>query len=119
MFNESSPLLVINPAKLTLSGDTPQTLRVKNTGKRAWTVQVNSVSWLKVTPAELALEAFQEGTLEIQRADNVPSGELADPRAIVLIGPWREYEIEVSIANQIADNTGHTDDRPNPRLPAP
>ncbi len=97
ILNEWLPLLSITPTKLTINGDAPQTLAVRNTSKRAWNVQIIPAPWLTVTPAELSLEPEQERTVEIKRAGNPQPGAVSDPRAIVIVAPGREFEVEVAL----------------------
>lgn len=98
--NESAPILAITPEKVELKNGEPQKIKVRNGGQREWTVQVNAAPWLQVSPAELTLGPSQEQEIEVKRLLPEPSPEtpapLSDPRAVVIAGPGREYEVEVS-----------------------
>ena len=94
LVNETWPMLSIMPDKLSLTDDEVHTITVQNVGKRTSVLQVSGAGWLGVTPAELSLEPQQTSTLEVKRVK--PINDLRDPRAIVLIGSGREFEIEVS-----------------------
>ncbi|MEP7289609.1 MAG: hypothetical protein ABI947_27990 [Chloroflexota bacterium] len=96
VMNEWSPLLVVTPEKLTLTGDTAQTLTIRNTGKRIWTVQASAAAWLTATPSEITLDPGQAATIEVKLA-SVPPGQFSDPRAVVIVGSGREVEIEVGV----------------------
>jgi hypothetical protein len=101
VLNEWSPLLSITPNKLTINGDAPQTLVVRNTSKRPWNVRIMPAPWLTATPADLSLEPEQERTVEIKRASNPQPGAVADPRAIVIVAPGREFDVEVAIIEPV------------------
>ncbi len=101
--NEWAPVLSITPERLTLTGDTLQTLTTRNTGNRPWTLQAVAVPWLVVTPGEFTLEPGKEQSLEIRRAIGPFSGKLEDRRAIIIVGPGREVEIEVQVSETVSE----------------
>jgi hypothetical protein len=100
--NEWSPALSISPEHITFADDAPRTLTVHNTGSRAWTLQVSAAPWLLVSPAEFALDPGKEQAVEVRRAVGPFTGDLCDPRAIVIAGPGREIGVEVKVAEVVA-----------------
>ncbi|MFN8418410.1 MAG: hypothetical protein U0528_04060 [Anaerolineae bacterium] len=97
LVTEWGPVLEVKPARISLTGDSPQTLTIRNLGKRNWPLQVSAAPWLQATPAEVTISPEKETSIEIKRRAEMPlGGKLDDPRALVIIGQGREVEVRVS-----------------------
>jgi hypothetical protein len=101
VLSEWSPLLIVTPEKLTLAGDSPQVITVRNTGTRPWSFRISAASWLTVAPAEFMLDPGLEKALEVKHSGGKSPGNVTDPRAIVIVGPGREVEVEVQLVEPI------------------
>ncbi|HLY25674.1 MAG TPA: hypothetical protein VKQ72_05000 [Aggregatilineales bacterium] len=97
LVNEWSPLLALSPEKLSLRRSTPESVSVRNTGQRPWTLQVIAPGWLSVSPAEFTLDSGQEQQIAVKYAGQGSVNTLSDPRAVVIAGSGREYALEVSV----------------------
>jgi len=97
LVNEWTPLLSVAPGKVELKGSDSQRVKLRNVGRREWSLQINAASWLVATPATLMLAPDQEQEIEIKRLiEEPPLSALSDPRGVVIVAPGREFEIEVS-----------------------
>lgn len=95
---EWGPVLEVKPPSLTINGDSPQKLTIRNIGNRTWKVQISAVPWLDAEPTELVIEPQNDSVIEVRKR---PAANLADhiddPRAVVVIGQGREVEVRVSV----------------------
>jgi hypothetical protein len=66
------------------------------------------MAWLEVTPRDFTLGPGQEQVIEVKRSGTMPGATpdavpgtppapLSDPRAIVVVGPGREFGVEVEV----------------------
>jgi hypothetical protein len=95
---EWGPVLEVKPPSLTINGESPQKLTIRNVGNRSWKLQISAVPWLAAEPTELVIEPQHDSVVEVRKqpAANV-ADHIDDPRAVVVIGQGREVEVRVSV----------------------
>jgi hypothetical protein len=93
---EWGPVLEVRPPRLKINGETPQTLTIRNVGKRSWRVLISAAPWLSASPNEVLIEPNKESQVEISKRREAADEQIDDPRAVVIVGQGREVEVRVS-----------------------